>query len=122
MKNILIIEDDAFLKDLESKKLASTGYKISTAGTMEELTKVLKEGNPDIILLDLMLPGVDGFEILKSLKASEATRPIPVLVFSNLTNDEEISRARELGAKEFYIKSNFTLDEIAQKIESIIGK
>ena len=103
MKNILIIEDDAFLKDLESKKLASTGYKISTAGTMEELTKVLKEGNPDIILLDLMLPGVDGFEVLKSLKASETTRPIPVLVFSNLTSDEEMSRARSKLATSVWI-------------------
>jgi two-component system, OmpR family, alkaline phosphatase synthesis response regulator PhoP len=121
MKKILIIEDDTFLNDLESKKLTSDGYAVFNANSSEEAEAELEKNTPDIVLLDLMFPGIDGFAMLEKIKKGEKTKDVPVLVFSNLSSDADISRAKELGAKEFIIKSNFTLDEVADKIKSIIG-
>ena len=122
MKKVLIIEDDTFLNDLESKKLTSEGYTVFNANTFEEATAILEKDTPDIVMLDLMFPGIDGFVMLEKIKKDEKTKNVPVLVFSNLSSDADISRAKTLGAHEFIIKSNFTLDEVASKIETIIGK
>jgi DNA-binding response OmpR family regulator len=122
MKRILIIEDDTFLNDLESKKLSSEGYTVANANSFEDAVAELDKNTPDIILLDLMFPGIDGFAMLEKIKKDDKTKAVPVLVFSNLSSDADISRAKDLGAHEFIIKSNFTLDEVAKKISDIIGK
>lgn len=122
MKKILIIEDDTFLNDLESKKLTSEGYSVANANSFEDAVTELEKNTPDIVLLDLMFPGIDGFAMLEKIKKDEKTKGVPVLVFSNLSSDSDMSRAKDLGAHEFFIKSNFTLDEIASKISGIIGK
>jgi CheY-like chemotaxis protein len=69
-----------------------------------------------------VLPGVDGFGILEQIRKNEKTKALPVIIFSNLAEDKDIQRAKELGANEFMIKSNFTLDELAEKIGQIVGK
>ena len=121
-KTILIIEDDNFLQELEATKLKKEGYDIRTASNSVEAFKVISEGKKiDLILLDLLLPEVDGFMILEKIRQDKAFLTIPVIVFSNLSEEKDIKRATKLGISEFMVKSNFTLDELAKKVKSLIG-
>ena len=121
-KKILIIEDDAFLKELAASKLTKEGYFVLTAQNSDEAFKVIEDGIPDFVLLDLLLPGTDGFGILKKIRENKKMASTPVIIFSNLSEDKDIKHAKELGANDFMIKSNFTLDELADKIKQMIGK
>lgn len=122
MKKILIIEDDAFLKNIESAKFTKSGFDVSTAMTKADIDQSLANSTPDIILLDLMLPDIDGEHVLKNLKASDKTKNIPVIVFSNLSSDADMKKMMDGGATAFMVKSNFTLDEIIEKIHATIGE
>lgn len=119
-KQILIIEDDTFLQSLVARKLQAEKYSVDVAGDSSIAFKILDEKTPDMILLDLLLPRVDGFEILKKLKEDKKTKTIPVIVFSNLTEEKDIKKARDAGANEYMIKSNFTLDELVEKIKKLV--
>ncbi len=121
-KKILIIEDDSFLQGLASRKLRSEGYDVFGAGNSAEAFKILDGLKPDLILLDLLLPDVDGFEILKKINEKGTIKSVPIIVFSNLSEEKDIKRATDLGVKEFMVKANFTLDELSQKIQQTIGK
>lgn len=122
-KKILIVEDDSFLQGLASRKLQSEGYTVFGAQNHDEAFKLLDGGLvPDLFLLDLLLPGTDGFEILKQINARENIKNVPKIIFSNLSEEKDIVKARDLGVKEFMIKANFTLDELSQKIQETIGK
>jgi len=120
MKKVLVIEDDSFLQYLEANKLESSGYEVITASTGEDAIKKIHEPNIDIILLDLMLPDFDGFEILKKIKNIENLKKVPVIVFSNLSEEKDIQKSRELGATDFMIKSNFTLDELIKHMGNLL--
>ena len=122
MAKILIIEDDNFLQGLEASKLKKEGYEIITASTGEEAMKKITEPSIDLIMLDLVLPKFDGFEILQKIRETEATKKTPVIVFSNLSEDKDIKKAETLGATDFMIKSNFTLDELIEHINKILKK
>lgn len=121
-KKILIIEDDSFLQGLASRKLRSEGYDVFGASNSTEAWKILDGMKPDLLLLDLLLPNVDGFEILKKINEKGTMKSVPIIVFSNLSEDKDIKRAKDLGVKEFMVKANFTLDELSQKIMQTIGK
>jgi DNA-binding response OmpR family regulator len=121
MKKILTIEDDTFLKNIESSKFTKSGFEVATAMTKADIDKSLSESTPDIILLDMMLPDIDGYQVLQNLKADDKTKLIPVIVFSNLSSDQDMKKMMDAGAIAFMIKSNFTLDELVEKIHSIIG-
>ncbi|MCU0660592.1 MAG: response regulator [Candidatus Pacebacteria bacterium] len=122
-KQILIVEDDSFLQGLASRKLQSEGYAVFGAQNSKEAFALLDGGLvPDLFLLDLLLPGVDGFEILKEIQARENVKDVPKIIFSNLSEEKDIKRAQDLGVKEFMIKANFTLDELSEKITQTIGK
>ncbi len=121
MKKILIIEDDTFLQELESNRLKKDNYEIIAAGTGDEALEKINKPGIDLILLDLILPGVDGFDILKTIKENTATKKIPVIVFSNLSEEEDIKKAKKLGAKEFMVKSNFSLAELSEHINKILS-
>ncbi|HUC88981.1 MAG TPA: response regulator [Candidatus Paceibacterota bacterium] len=120
MKKVLIIEDDNFLQGLEAGKLKKENYDIITASSGEEGLKMINEPNVDLILLDLVLPKFDGFEILQKIREGDKTKKIPVIVFSNLSEDKDIKKAEKLGANDFMIKSNFTLDELIEHINKIL--
>jgi DNA-binding response OmpR family regulator len=122
MKKILTIEDDAFLKNIESSKFTKSGFEVATAMTKADIEQSLATSIPDVILLDMMLPDIDGYQILQNLKADEKTRNIPVIVFSNLSSDADMKKMIDAGASAFMIKSNFTLDEVVEKIHSLIGQ
>lgn len=121
-KTILIIEDDNFLQGLEATKLKKEGYEVFGAGNSVEAFKVIDSGAKlDLILLDLLLPEVDGFMILEKIRQNKSFLTIPVIVFSNLSEEKDIKRAQKLGISEFMVKSNFTLDELAKKVKALIG-
>ena len=120
-KKILIVEDDNFLRDILSKKLEAEIYTIIGVAESVEMFLLLESNKPDLIVLDLLLPGVDGFEILKKIRQAEETKNIPVIVFSNLSEEKDIKKARDLGITDFVVKSNFTLDEFVEKIKKILG-
>ncbi len=120
MSKILIIEDDSFLRGLEVGKLQKNGYEISVAATGEEGMQKITEAGIDLILLDIILPNFDGFDILKKIRETESTKNIPVIVFSNLAEDKDMAKAKSLGATAFMIKSNFTLDELVEHIKQIL--
>ncbi len=119
---ILIVEDDEFLRSLAAKRLEKEGYKIAVAVDGESALTVAVEVKPGLVLLDLLLPGADGFEVLKRIRQNEVVKTVPVIVFSNLGQRQDIDKARELGADDFLIKANFTLDDLAVKINQKLGR
>lgn len=118
---VLVIEDDKFLRELLVRKLAGDGFDVQNAIDAEAAFTILAERKPKIILCDLILPGIDGFEILKRIKADPKIADVPVVILSNLGQKEDLDKAMALGAKDFMVKANFTLDEIVTKVHSIIG-
>ena len=119
-KNILIVEDDKILRELISQKLQKEDYNISAAIDGEEGFKKVKEEKPDIVLLDLILPGIDGFEVLERIKQDPEINKIPVVILSNLGQKEEIEKGLKLGATDYLIKAHFTLSEIVAKVRTIL--
>ena len=118
---VLVVEDDKFLRELFVRKLFSDGFKVENAIEAKAAFEILERWKPDIILLDLILPGVDGFEILSRIKKDDRLKDIPVIVLSNLGQQEDIDRAMSLGAKDFMVKANFTLEEIIVRVRSILS-
>lgn len=122
MAKILIIEDDNFLQGLEAMKLKKEGFDVLVAGSAAEAYKLTDANEKiDLMLLDLMLPDIDGFTILEKLRNTETYKNTPIIVFSNLYEDKDITRAQTLGISEFMIKSNFTLDELVSKIRELLN-
>ena len=119
--NILVVEDDKFLRELISKKLISEGYNISQAVDGEEGLKKIKEEKPDLVLLDLILPGIDGFEVLARAKEEPGVIKIPVIILSNLGQKEDVEKGINLGAVDYLVKAHFTPGEIIEKIKKILG-
>lgn len=121
-KKILSIEDDAFLLTLISTKLDEVGFKTLTASSGSEGIEKAQKEQPHLILLDIMLPDMGGFEILEQLKNDPLTQSIPVIILSNLGGRDEIEKATRLGAASYLIKSNILPNEIAEMIESELKK
>lgn len=119
---VLIVEDDKFLSELISTKLDKEGFSISLAGDGEAGLKKAEEFRPDIILLDIMLPGMDGFEVLEKLKASTdaSLKSIPVIILSNFGQESKVERGLQLGAVDYLVKANFTTGEIVAKIKEVL--
>lgn len=120
MKKILVVEDDKFLRELIVQKLVREGYEVSEAVDGEEGVKRIKEVKPDLVLLDLILPGIDGFEVLSKTKEDSELVQIPIIILSNLGQKDEVERGLKLGAADYLIKAHFTPGEIVAKIKTII--
>jgi len=120
MKKILIIEDDKFLRELITQKLLKEEFEVSEAVDGEEGIKKVKEEKPDLVLLDLILPGIDGFEVLFKMREDAVLSTIPVIILSNLGQREEVEKGLKLGAIDYLIKAHFTLGEIIEKIKNAL--
>jgi len=120
MAQILIVEDDKFLRELIAQKLVKEGYNISEAVDGEEGLKKAKEEKPDLVLLDLILPGIDGFEVLARMREENIGR-IPVIILSNLGQKEDVEKGLKLGAVDYLVKAHFTPGEIIEKIKRVLG-
>ncbi len=121
-KIILIIEDDKFLRELITQKLIKEGYGVSEAVDGEEGIKKVKEEKPDLVLLDLILPGIDGFEVLSRMREESALTSIPVIILSNLGQKEDVEKGLKLGAVDYLIKAHFTPGEIIDKIKAALRR
>jgi CheY-like chemotaxis protein len=120
-KKVLSIEDDAFLSSLVSSKLVESGLAVVTASFGADGLAKVKSERPDLVLLDIMLPDIGGFEILQTIKADPDTRNIPVIILSNLGGREEIEKGVQLGAASYLIKSNILPHEVAEIVQSQIA-
>ena len=120
MKKILIIEDDKFLRELISQKILKEGYEIVEAVDGEKGLESVKSEKPDLVLLDLILPGIDGFEVLDRIKSDPEVSEIPVIILSNLGQKDDIEKGLKMGAIDFLIKAHFTPAEIIGKIKDIM--
>ena len=121
--SILIVEDDKFLLKLLETKLQKEGFSILTAENGIQALEVLKTGSrPNLILLDLILPEKNGFEVLAEIKANPETHDIPVLIISNLGQDTDISRGKELGAIEYFVKSDISVNGLVKHIRDYFSR
>lgn len=121
MQTILIIEDEPILQKALSVALQQAGYEIKSALEGETGLKLAKEIKPNLILLDLILPKMDGFEILSELKKDESVKDIPVIILTNLESSQDIERALVLGAKTYLVKANYDLKDVIQKVKENIA-
>lgn len=119
-KTILVAEDDSFYANIYKFKLTKEGFIVETANNGDEAIKIAKENKPDLILLDLIMPIKDGFETLKELKQDPALKDIKVIVISNLGQDEDIARTKELGAQDYLVKANMSIQEMMDKVKSYL--
>ena len=121
MAKILFIEDERRFQEVLGLKLQGEGYEIISAFDGESGLEMAEEKKPDLILLDLILPKKDGFEVLEALKAKPELNAIPVIVLTNLESGKDIGRCLAYGVRLYLAKANYTLDEICQKIKEVLG-
>lgn len=120
-KRILIVEDEKLISELLKKKLEKEGYEVELAGDGEEGLEKIREIRPDLILLDIVMPKKGGFEIMEEMKKEEEIKKIPVIVISNSGQPVELDRAKNLGAKDWLIKTEFDPQEVLEKVKKQIG-
>ena len=121
-KRILLVEDDEFLAELYATKLNLEGYQVELAGDGEKGLRLAKSGKPELILLDIILPKKDGFEVLKELKADPVTKPIPIILLTNLSQRDEVKKGLDLGASDYLIKAHFMPSEVVKKISQLLNE
>lgn len=119
-KPILIVEDDPFLSSIIAEHIKKNGYIISSVNDGGSALKWLEKEVPDLILLDLVMPGLSGFDVLKKIRADERLKDVIVIIFSNLGQDHEIEESKKLGADAFLIKVKSTPSEVLKKIETLL--
>ena len=117
---ILIAEDDQFILKAMTTKLTKEGYEVKVVGDGIQLMEMLKSYIPDLIILDLLMPKKDGFEVLKEVKVDPKLKNIPIIIASNLGQQNDIQQVLALGATDYLIKSEFTLESLVQKIKNIL--
>ncbi len=115
-KKVLWVEDDKLIGTILAKKLVSSGIDLFHAKNGEEALEALKVSIPDVIVLDLILPGMSGFDILQKIRMDERLKKIPVMILSNLSKQSDIERAKLLGAQKFMVKAASSLDQIASEV------
>lgn len=120
MSKILIVEDEHFLMTALKDNFKAEGYDIKTAVNGEEAVANIQKDMPNIILLDLLMPKKDGFYVLKEIKQNPEYRMIPVIVLSNFGGDTEIKRAFEMGADDYFVKSQHPIAEVVEKIKEYL--
>lgn len=118
---ILVAEDDKFLSKVLSDKLRRRGFEVLLASDGTEAVNRIKENNLDLVLLDLVMPNKDGFEVLSDIKSDPAFKNLAIVVLSNLGQEKDIVEAKRLGALDYLVKSNLSLDEVVIKINSVVA-
>lgn len=122
MKKVLVIDDEEILRQLLDKKLTREGYIVETAKDGKEGLEKMKKNKPDLILLDIIMPNMGGFELLEVMSNREDLADIPVVIVSNSGQPVEIDKAKEMGVKDWIVKTEFDPGEVLKKVISQIGK
>jgi len=120
-KKILIVEDEEIIYRLLEKKLAGKGYEVSIAKDGVEGLEKMREVKPDLILLDIVMPRKGGFEVMEEMQRDETLKDIPVIVISNSGQPVELDKAKEMGARDWLIKTEFDPQEVIEKVKKQIG-
>jgi DNA-binding response OmpR family regulator len=120
-KKILYIEDQEGLRDALSTLLRNTGYEVYTASDGELGLKIIEEKSPDLVVLDLILPKKDGFEVMEALRSKEKTKNLPVIILTNLEEKYNIERVMSFGVRAYLVKATYSLTEVADKIKEILN-
>ncbi len=120
-KKVLIIEDDVSISNMYQMKLKQQGYTVIVADNGSDGLEVAKKEKPDLILLDVILPQLDGFSVLEELKKSKDTAKIPVLMLTNLSTNEDQEKAQKLGADNYLVKASLTPTEVGATVEKFLG-
>ena len=121
-KKILLVEDEEIMISLLQRKLTMEGYEVSVTRDGEEGLKAMREVKPDLILLDIIMPKMGGFEVMTEMQKDKTLAKIPVLVISNSGQPVEIDRVQKLGAKDWLVKTEFDPQEVIDKVVKQIGK
>jgi DNA-binding response OmpR family regulator len=119
-KKIMIIEDDTFLSSLMKARLEKEGFTVIQAFNGEEAIETLKQEVPDLIILDLIMPKVTGFEVLQNISISPQLSKAAIIILSNLAQDSDIEKARQFGAKEYFVKVKVSIDDLVTRIKSLL--
>lgn len=120
-KKILWVEDDAFLSDIVARKMSTVSAQLLHAADGAQTFKILENETPDLIVLDVLLPGMSGYEILEKIKQDEKIKNIPVIILSNFGQKSEVEKGLSLGAQKYLIKATLTLDEILLEMAKILA-
>lgn len=118
--NILIVEDDNFLADIYQKKFEMEGFKVSVSNNGEKALVDIKKKMPDLVLLDILLPKLDGFAVLEKLKEDSAVKDIPVILLTNLGQQDDVQKGLEKGAVDYLIKTHFKPSEVVDKVKKVL--
>ncbi len=116
-KNILIIEDDVNLTEALEGAFEAIGFKVKISSSGEDGLKSIEESVPDVLLLDLLLPGISGLDVLEQLKEKRKETKIPVIMLSNVVLSEELEKAKEYGIEDYLVKSDWKMDDIIKKVK-----
>lgn len=123
MSKILIVEDDEVLSKIFQKKIESTGFKVIAAYSGNEGLTAAQKEKPDLILMDIMMPGMDGFHVIKALKENAETKNTPIIILTNLgTSEIFISEAKRLGVKAYLVKYKTSANEVVETIQKELGR
>ncbi len=120
MAKILFVEDDPLILKIYTTRLSADGHEVVTAENGEDGLAKANESKPDLIVLDVMMPKMDGFAVLEKLRIQEQFKNIPILLYSNLGQEEEIARAKQMGATEFIVKANISPTEMVNVIKQYL--
>lgn len=118
---ILLAEDDLFFQNFYSRKLIEHGFQVDVAGDGNEALQKLMAAKPDIVLLDLIMPNKDGFEVLSEVSKHESLKSIPIIIFSTLGQTTDIEKAKKLGATDYVNKTFFDFDNLLEKVNSTMS-
>jgi DNA-binding response OmpR family regulator len=119
-KKLLIVEDDAMLREMYETKLKSDGYDVKVADNGSDGLRIVREGSVDLVLLDIILPQLDGFAVLESIKTDEDTKKVPVILLTNLGTDEDRTKGEKLGAADYLVKANMTPEQVSVAIKKYL--
>lgn len=122
MTKILIVEDEPILNKALTEFLTEEGFNVLNAFDGEEAIELTKAKKPDLILLDIILPKKDGYEVLDELRADEKIKKVPIILLTNLESAENIQKAFDRGATTYLVKSNYKLEDIIKKIKEVLGQ
>lgn len=119
--SILIVDDDTFIGSMVARLMQDAGYTVRQVDTGEAAIEEVKKEQPDLMVLDIGLPGIDGYEVMKALKGDPQTQSVPIIVLSNFGQQEEIDRSIGLGAVTHYVKANLEPREIVEKVRTFFA-
>jgi DNA-binding response OmpR family regulator len=120
-KTVLIVEDEQSMQRALKNKLEHAGYAVLPANDGEEALDALRNAKPDLVLLDLIMPKLDGISVLRQMKADDALRAVPVVILTNLSSGDKVAEAMQLGTFDFLVKANYSLDDVLKKVNDRLG-